>query len=129
MSIGTKSDRTRNAVVATERQSGKVSRMPNNNMEEASNMDELQHNVRHPAKDMHIMPGIERDSLLSIPKIADANYIAIFNKDQVNIYDANKTTIIVSWGAILRGWRCKKTNLWQAPLIKKILNYNTNTVL
>ena len=43
-----------------------------------------------------LVPGIERDSLLSIPKFAVANYVAIFDKDKVNIYDANKTTIGVS---------------------------------
>ncbi len=59
-------------------------------------MDELQHNVCHPAKDVHIVPGIECDSLLSIPKFADANYVAIFDKNEVNIYDANKTSIVVS---------------------------------
>ncbi len=48
-------------------------------------MDEFQHDMRHPAKDVHIVPGIERDSLLSIPKFADTNYIAIFDKDEVNI--------------------------------------------
>jgi hypothetical protein len=65
--------------------------MPNGEVEEASDVDELQHDVRHPAKDVHIVPGIKRDSLLSIPKFADANYVAIFDKDEVNIYDANKT--------------------------------------
>ncbi len=54
--------------------------MPNGKVEEASNMDVLQHDVRHPAKDVHIVPGIERDSLLGIPKFADANYVAIFDK-------------------------------------------------
>ena len=79
----------------------KAFRMPNGKIKEASNMDELQHKVRHPAKDVHIVPGIERDSLLSIPKFADTNYIAIFDKDEVNIYDANKTTVVVSREAIL----------------------------
>jgi hypothetical protein len=78
---------------------------------------------------VHIVPGIERDSLLSIPKFADANYVAIFNKDKVNIYDAKKTTIIVSSGTILQGWQCKQTNLWQGPLIKNVQNNNTDTVL
>jgi hypothetical protein len=59
--------------------------MPNGQVEEANNMDELQHNVRHPAKDVHIVPGIERGSLLSIPKFVNANYVAIFDKDKVNI--------------------------------------------
>ncbi len=65
-----------------------------------------------PQKDVHIVPRIECDSLLSMPKFADANYIAIFDKDEVNICDANKTTIVVSQSAILQGWRCKTTNLW-----------------
>ena len=103
LSVGTKRDKKRNAFVATGRQSDKAFRMPNGEVEEASDVDELQHDVRHPAKDVHIVPGIERDSLLSIPKFADANYVAIFDKDEVNICDANKTTIVVSRGAILRG--------------------------
>jgi len=111
-SIGTKRDKKRNAFMATGRHTDKAFRMPNGDVEEASDMDELQHNVHHPAKDVHIVPGIECDSLLSIPKFADANYAAIFDKDKVNIYDANKTTIVVSRGAILQGWCCKQTNLW-----------------
>ncbi len=128
-SFETKRDRKRNAFVATGRQSDKAFCMPNCKLEEASDMDELQRDVRHPAKDVHIVPGIKRDSLLSIPKFADANYFAIFDKDKVSIYDANKTTIVVSRGAILQGWQCNQTNLWQVPLIKNIHNTNTDTVL
>ena len=115
--------------MTTGQQSDKAFRMPNGEVEEASDMDKLQHDVRHPAKDVHIVPGIERDSLLSIPKFTDANYVAIFDKDEVNIYDANKTTIVVSRGAILRGWQCKQTNLWRIPLTKNVTNENTDTVL
>ncbi len=103
--------------------------MSNSQVEEANDMDELQRNVRHPKKDMHIIPGIKSNSLLSIPKFVNANYIVIFDKDKVNIYDANKTSIVVSHGAILRGWQCKQTNLWQVPLIKNIQNNSTDTVL
>ncbi len=91
--------------------------MPNGQVEEANNMDKLQHNVHHPTKDVYIVPGIKRNSLLSIPKFVNANYIAIFDKDKGNIYDANKTSIVVSHGAILQGWRCKQMNLWRVPLI------------
>ncbi len=128
-SIGTKRDRNRKDFAPIGRKSDKAFRMPNWEVEEASNMDELHHNVRHPAKDVHIMPGIERDSLLSIPKFVHANYVAIFDKDEVNIYDANKTIITVSCNAILRGWRCKQTKLWCVPLIKIVKNENTDTVL
>jgi hypothetical protein len=129
LSVGTKRDKKRNALVTTGRQSDKAFRMPNGEIKEASGMEELQHDVRHPTKDVHIVPRIERDSLLSIPKFANANYVAIFDKDEVNIYDANKTTIVVSRGAILRGWQCKQTKLWRIPLIKNVTNENTNTVL
>jgi hypothetical protein len=78
---------------------------------------------------VHIVPGIKRNSLLSIPKFINANYIAIFDKEEVNIYDTYKTSIVVSCGAILQGWRCKQTNLWLVPLIKEIKNNNTDTVL
>ncbi len=126
-SVGTKRDRKKNAFNATGRQSDRVFLMPNGDVKEASDMDKLHHNVRHPAKDIHIVPGIERNSLLSIPKFADANYIAIFDKDEVNIYDANKTTVVVSQSTILQGWRCKTTNLWQIPLIRNVINKNTDT--
>ena len=72
LSIGTKRDSKRNAFVATGRRSDKAFRMPNGEVEKASNMDELHRKVRHPAKNVHIVLGIERDSLLSIPQFADA---------------------------------------------------------
>ncbi len=75
--------------------------MLNGQVEEENDMDKLQHNVRRPPKGVHIVPGIESDSLLSIPEFANANYIAIFNKDKVNIYNAIKTSIVISRGAIL----------------------------
>ena len=103
--------------------------MPNGEVEEASDMDEVQHDVHHPVKDMHIVPEIECDSLLSIPKFADANYIAIFDKDEVNIYNAHKTPIVVSLDAILQGWQCKQTNLWRSPLIKQVNKNNMDTIL
>ena len=128
-SVGTTRDRTNHAFLPTGRQSNKAFHMPNGTVEAATEIDELHHDVRHPAKDIHIVPGIERDSLLSIAKFADANYVAIFDKDELNIYDANKTKVTVSRGAILRGWRCTETNLWRVPLIPHVVNNNTDTIL
>jgi hypothetical protein len=31
-------------------------------------------------------------------------------------------TIVVSRGAILRGWQCKNTSLWQILLIRNVIN-------
>ncbi len=92
-------------------------------------MDELHHGVRVPAKDVHIVPAIKRDSLLSMSKFVNANYIAIFDKDEVNIYDANNTVVTVTRVAILRGWQCKQIKLWQVPPVKDVTNNNTQTVL
>ena len=52
-------------------------------------MDALHHSLRAPARDVHIVPSIEHNSLISVSKFVDANYIAIFDKDEVNIFDAN----------------------------------------
>ncbi len=102
--VGTTKDRARQAFIATGRQSHKAFRMPNGSVEEATTLDTLQHRLRAPARDVHIIPSIERDSLLSVSKFIDANYIAIFDKDEVKIFDSNKTEVTVSRAAILRGW-------------------------
>jgi len=127
--VGTKKDRDRQAFITRDRQSDKAFRMPNGSVEEATALDALQHNLRAPARDIHIVPSIERDSLLSVSKFIDANYIAIFDKDEVKIFDANNTEIMVSRAAILRGWRCPDTKLWRIPLVKHVTNANTDTIL
>ena len=92
-------------------------------------MSELAHNVCQPAKEVHIVPSIETHSLLSTSKFAKARYIKVFDKEEVNIYDAQNTQLKVSKGAILRGWFDKTANLWRIPLIPGILNNNTDMVL
>jgi hypothetical protein len=99
--VGTTKDRARQAFIATGRQSDKAFRMPNGLVEEATALDALQHNLRAPARDVHIVPSIEQDLLLSVSKFVDANYIAIFDKDEVKIFDANNTKVTVSRAAIL----------------------------
>jgi hypothetical protein len=75
------------------------------------------------------VPSIETHSLLSTVKFAEARYITVFDKEEINIYDAQDTMFKVSKGAILQGWFDKTANLWQIPLIPVILNNNTDTVL
>jgi hypothetical protein len=128
-SVGTMKDKHRNAFIPTGRQSTKAFHMPNGTVEAATNMDELHQDVRHPAKDIHINPGIERNLLLSMVKFAGANYIAIFDKDELNIYDANNTKITVSCSTILCGWQCADTKIWRVPLVPHVTNNNTETVL
>ena len=52
--------------------------------------------VREPANELHITPGISQNSLMSTAKYANANYITVFEKDRVNVYDAHNTMITVS---------------------------------
>jgi hypothetical protein len=72
-SVRIQKDRDRNAFITTGRELDKVFCMPNGEVEEASDIDKLHHDERHPTKGVRIMPGIECDSLLSIPKFVDAN--------------------------------------------------------
>jgi hypothetical protein len=75
-------------------------------------VSELLHNVRQPAKDVHIVPSIESNSLLSTSKFVEAGYITVFDDEEVNIYDAHDTTLKVARGAILQEWFDKMHNLW-----------------
>jgi hypothetical protein len=102
-SAGTTKDKNKHTFAPTGQQSNKTFHMPYGTIGEAMDVDKLHNNIHHPAKNIHIVPGIERDSLLSIPKFADTNYIAIFDKDKINIYNANNTKVMVSCGTILCG--------------------------
>jgi hypothetical protein len=109
--------------------SKKIFQLPDGTRTAASTICELAHNVRQPAKEVHIVPTIKTNSLLSTAKFATAGYINVFDDKEVNIYDAQNTTLKVSRTAILRGWLDKKANLWRIQLIPIILNNNTETVL
>jgi hypothetical protein len=78
--------------------------LPDGTVIPATEIAENLFEVRKLAKILHITPGVSQNSLLSTVKFADANYITIFDKDTVNIYNANDTTITVTKGAILWGW-------------------------
>jgi hypothetical protein len=95
----------------------------------ATEISEHPFEVRKLTKILHIKPGIIQNSLLSTVKFADANYITIFDKDTVNIYNTNDTIIILTKGAILGGLRDKNSNLWCIPLVRMVRNLNTDTVL
>ena len=56
-------------------------------------------------------------------------YISIFDKDEVNIYDATNTVITVSHEAILRDWRDNTIGLWQISLVSDLQSFNTQTSL
>jgi hypothetical protein len=105
--IGTKHD----PFIPMGRTSKKIFQLPDGTRTAASTISELVHNVRQPAKDVHILPTIKTNSLLSTAKFAAAGYTTVFDDKEVNIYDAQNTTLKVSRAVILRGWLDKKANL------------------
>ncbi len=52
----------------------------------------LKNKLREGVREMNVVPGLH-STLVSIPKFANADYIAVFDKNKANIYDAKTTTI------------------------------------
>jgi len=100
--VGTSDDPSRRTGITSD----KEFLLPGGEIVAATEIAEYPFNVRDPAKLLHITPGITTNSLLSTNKFAEANYITIFDKEEVSIYDANDTLITVTRGAILRGFKC-----------------------
>jgi hypothetical protein len=50
----------------------------------------LKHNLRQSAQEMNIVPGLH-SALVSIPKLADAGYTTVFNKNGAAIYNDETT--------------------------------------
>ncbi len=103
--------------------------LPSSKVIPATEMAEYPFNVRAPANELHITPGVSQRSLLSTGKFANANYIMIFDKEMVNVYDANDTIFTVSRGAILHGFCDLVSNLYQIPLVDMVRNNNTDTII
>ena len=73
--------------------SEKVFMLPDKTRIRASKKMHLKYNLQPKASKMNIVPNLH-SMLISIPKMADADYIAVFNKKEARIY--NITTTIVS---------------------------------
>jgi hypothetical protein len=48
------------------------------------------------AGDIHITPGVNETLLISTIKFAEAGYVTIFDRNEVNIYNQHDTVITVS---------------------------------
>ncbi len=121
--VGTEENPCKSTGVA----SNKVFILPGGQALAASKMATYPFNLRAPAFNVHITPGITSNSLLSTGKCADADYITVFDKEQVNVYNVNNVTITVTRGALLRGWR-DGNRLWRIPLLPTVQQDNVNNV-
>jgi hypothetical protein len=106
-----------------------VFHLPDGTIAPATTRNKLLHNVREPARSVNIIPALVENSLLSINKFAKAGYTVIYDKDEVNFYNARTTKIMVSEEAILTGWQCPHQKMWRVPLIPIVKNLNTVTLL
>jgi hypothetical protein len=75
-----------------------------------------------------MVPGIPTAPLLSTGSLADNGYIAIFDNEEVRIYDANDTKAVTTKGAVLKGWRTED-DLYCIPLVPNVKNLNTDTIM
>ena len=64
---------------------------------------------------MNIVPGLH-STLISVPKLADAGYTTVFNKNSATIYDDYTTKISASQPLVLDADRCNLTGLWKLQL-------------
>ena len=82
-------------------------------------MEKLEHKIRDPARDVHIVLSLQNFFLLSTGKMSDANYIEIYNNDEVNFYDVNTVKIKVSEEAVLCGYKFPRTKTMASPVEAK----------
>jgi hypothetical protein len=64
---------------------------------------------------MNIMPNLHL-TLISVPKMADYGYIAVFDKTEARIYDGTTTTITASGELFIIAPWCNDTGFWKMEL-------------
>jgi hypothetical protein len=64
---------------------------------------------------MNIVPGLH-SALVSIPKLADAGYTTVFNKNGAAIYDDETKKLTATSPPVLESERCEHTGMWRLDL-------------
>ena len=102
--------------------------MPNGKQVAAEEKLHLDNQLREPANIGDSIPQLKK-TLISNGKIADADYITVYDKEEVNVYDARTTQVTASNAAVMTGYRDKRNGLWRFPLKSIVENENTDTKL
>jgi hypothetical protein len=100
--------------------SKKVFMLPDKTRIRATNKMQLKHNLRPKASKMNIITNLH-STLISVPKMADMDYIAVFDKEKARIYNAMTTIVSASKDLILVAPRCQDTRLWKLNLDCEVL--------
>jgi len=102
-------------LIDTGQQSNKTFMFPNNAKQKATKKMHHKHDIRQEAKEMNIIPGLHAP-LISVPKLADAGYITVFEKNIAIVYDKATTTVTASKRPVLQAPRCQTSGLWTMGL-------------
>ena len=108
--------------------SDKVFHLPTGGTARASVKAKLMHELREPATEVDIVPGLT-NTLLSTSKLLEGVYFALYDENEVNIYDGRKAKILITEEGVLKGCRCPHEKLWRIPLVKDVKNENTDTLI
>ena len=101
--------------------SDKVFHLPTGGTARASVKAKLMHELGEPETEVDIVP-VLTNTLLSTGKLVEVGYFAVYDKNEVNIYNGIKAKIIITEEAVLKGYRCPREKLWRIPLVAYVQN-------
>jgi hypothetical protein len=81
--------------------SNKTFKFPNKRTRSAMKKMHLKHKLCETAKEINIVQGLH-STLISVPKLADADYTTVFKKDKATIYDATTMSISTTLPPVLK---------------------------
>ena len=81
--------------ISTSKNPKKYIVIPNSNTMSETERMKLRHKLRDPENELDLVPGVH-STLLSGLNFSDADYVAILDKEGINIYDGKTTNIIIS---------------------------------
>jgi hypothetical protein len=81
---------------------------------------QLKHNLWPKASEVNIVINLH-SMLISVPKMADADYIAVFDKNETRIYNATTTIMSATKDPLLVALHCQDMGQWKLDLDYDIL--------
>ncbi len=94
--------------------------LPDGTKIKATNKMRLKHNLWPKASKINIVLNLH-STLISVPKMANADYIVVFNKNEARIFDATTTVVSATKDPILVAPCCQDTELWKLDLDYEVL--------
>ncbi len=107
--------------------STKVFMLPDQSKIRATNKVLLKHKLQEGAREMNVVPGLH-STLVSIPKMANAEYIVVLDKHKATIYDAMTTMITVLADPVFVAPWCQTTGLWKLDLDTAVKETQDDTI-